>query len=102
MLFNAFSMLFNAFPGASGAACQCTPVRVAGAHGLRNVPEPFWNLDFAAFEHQNARTASLDAHFGSQVCGRGPCSVTSNQRSDWERSYQRSDHELTRLEALRP
>ena len=37
--------------------------------------------------------------FGSQVCGRGPCSVTSNQRSDWERSYQRSDHELTRLEA---
>ena len=25
----------------------------------------------------NARTASLDAHFGSQVCGRGPCSVTS-------------------------
>ena len=40
--------------------------------------------------------------FGSQVCGRGPCSVTSNQRSDWERSYQRSDHELTRLEALRP
>ena len=71
MLFNAFSMLFHV------------------------LIEPGLQVTEKGRDHGNCD--SKGRPFGSQVCGRGPCSVTSNQRSDWERSDQRSDHELSRL-----
>ena len=49
------------FSGAFQGAWPLTPGPVASrtrAHDLRNVPAPFWNLGFAAFGQQNARTAS--------------------------------------------
>ena len=95
-------MLFNAFPAASRAAWRLAPVRVAigtgtrdRAHGLQNVPKPLWNLDFAAFEHQNARTASLYAHPHAQnVDSRDPvvhvCTAVSTVTKPQPHFFNRS------------